>query len=453
MVPHQPLLTPAKVLSVLAILCAPVCGQWPPPAGFTVEDLVRASRGGLAVYAQNLTTGKQLSLNGDVRRPVGSARRLLVAATALAVARERHHGTGYVLGRPGSAQGDSVLALVEATVRRGDLDAEERLVAYVSPGRLSSWVRDAEIAGLGPFTPPLEALRQVLSRRDTRFSGVPAANLSRWFRHRDATAIVPRWFPTDPRRASDHAARMTQAYSSWHAAGLNHASPRSLVTLLSRVEQSRAGHPDDCATLRRVLGGVTTLTLARDIGVRLIAGGLDGASRQHTCSLGLVRTNKGVVILSLHASGYPLDTLSQDLLAGLGRDVVRRLAPGCEPGAGAAPVPPRVLRLVSLVDAAEARKLRESRNSDATSVHRSVFRIGQRPSLAMRLAPSRETVVTVAWVDPAGRRIVRRHAFPARKITTIVDDITLTRTGRHRVEAAIDGTLVADVEYGVLNRE
>lgn len=427
----------------LLLLTLPLAAQANPHRDASLEDLIRASGGRLAVHARNLDTDATVSLNGVGERHLGSLTRVFVAAAALAEARRSGVGHAHVVPYPKTAYrgGRGLLRdrhgeaftlgeLVEATVVHDDPAAADLLLAWRG-ARLRKWVDALGVSGLRPIASRLARDGFVLGQIDPRFGAVPVAAAQRWLHDGDAKAIVPSPFDKDPRRRGDHVRRLGNAWAAWYARRNNAGTLRGFADALFELLRGDTLHRDDRSLLAHLLRAVPTVAGARDLGLHLIVHGLDARSWRRAASAALIETPKGTVIVVTHASGMASEHDASHMLAVMGEAALRRLAAGAwrTPDEAVPTALPSTLRKVQLRAPGSTRVCTD-------------FDVGGMAQLVVQAAPRQPTVLVVRWTRSDGSHRRESRGFVEREFTESVFSLPLRRSGTYSVELAIGGRRV-----------
>ncbi|MAG57754.1 MAG: hypothetical protein CMJ83_15815 [Planctomycetes bacterium] len=427
-----------RVFSLFLVPLSAIVAQVGPLRDAAIEDLVRASSGRLSLYARNVTTGKQLSLNGIGSQYLGSLTRVVVAGAALAAIRtdgtaeatlayppEAYRGARGPLGAVHDRR-YGIRELVAAAVRDDDPAAVDLLIQWLGP-RLAAWRVRRGLRAWGRIASEAQRDAFLLGRLDAKFSEIPAHLGARWLHDRESAAIVPAWFPTDPRRDADHVGRLGAAWDAWYADGARRGSPKGFADLLENLQKGATGSTDDVVHLLHLMRGVRRVACAQELPLHVTVTGLDAGSHRRRTSAAIVETSKGTIVVVTHAKGYARDRDADHFLAILGHAAVRRLAPGA-----LRPVPvvkkrPRALRQLVVLEA----------TGQAPTGPRDRFTVGETARVKVDVAPTSDAVIVARWALPDGSH--RREAAPARggAFTSLAFDQPLMAAGPHDVAIAL----------------
>ena len=426
--------------SVLLLLAASLAAQINPHRDVSLEDLVRASGGRLAVYAQNLETKATISLNGVGERHLGTLTRVFVAAAALAEARRTGVGYGHVVPYPKAAyrggrgllrerhdEAFTVGDLVEATIVHDDPAATDLLVSWLGK-RLQPWIDGLHLSGLRPIASRGARDAYVLGQIDHRFGTVPVAAAQRWLHDGDSKAVVPSPFDTDPRRRSDHVRRLGDAWEAWYARRRNAGTPQGFADALVAILRGDTLHREDQNFLARLVRAVPTVANARDLELHLVVHGFDARSWRRAASAAMVETQKGTVVIVTQTAGMASEQDAAHLLAVMGTAALRRLAAGAWRNLDQE-VPtalPTTLRKVEL----------RAPGSDQVCTD---FKVSGTAQLVVEAAPRQPTVLVVRWTRSDGSHRRESREFVGHEFTRGVFSLPLHRSGSYSVELAIGG--------------
>ncbi len=437
-----------RAMTMMLCVASPILAQGTVHRDASLEDLVRASSGRLGLYARNLRTGDELSLNGVGERHLGGLTRLFTAAAAVAKAKALETGLKTTLAYPAAAYRGtaSVLrerhdelftieALVRATILQDDHAAHDLLANWLGSD-LAHWVKDLSPDGIRPVATYGRRDRFLLRHLDPRFAQVSDPAAQRWLHGRDSSGVTPRPFTKDPRHRDDHVSKLGAAWRSWYGQRANAGTLKGFAEGMAALLRApgRGAARDD--VIGRWLRGVPTVACAREYDLHLTVHGLDARSWQRAASAALVETPKGAVVIVAHIRGMASERDATHLLAVMGEAALRRLAPAAwrSPRTTLPTTLPASVRSISLCGGDSPRQKTD-------------FAVGETARLLVATSAPKDTTMVVRWTRSDGSHVREARALPPRAFTEQEFQLPLDRAGEYAVQVAVDAREIWSLRF------
>ena len=305
-----------SILTVLFACTLAVCVPAQQPTTKELHELLASFPGDAGLYACDLSTGRELTVQADRPFYLASVTKVLIMGAVydkmLSEGLTRDHVLSYTEEdyrestrtlRDRYDEEWTLQAIIDPMIHVSDTAATDRLVKWVGEERLNKFVASLGIAGIGHITSIGELDRIVATHIDPRFAKVPYYKLERWQRGGETEAIVPEFFPEDPRASPDFRRRRHEAYVKYYATDWNSATPRAMGEVYRRIATGKMVSPEASAWMRETMAGASAPRVGRQIGPQAWMYSKDGGKYMATCSCAIVRTGDREMIIGVYTEG------------------------------------------------------------------------------------------------------------------------------------------------------
>ena len=450
------------VLFLILCLAAPLGAQAAalPSRDVPLEDLILASSGRIAVYAQVLGSEDQVSVNGAGARFLGP---LIILPHAAALV-DHHHRQGQNPARaavqivaedarpnsPGSLQqvvGSKTLAEVLTILGSEDgataRAALERHAAPLLPRYLIG--RPALNQG-GALRTESARLAEFLRGLNPRFERATDKERHLFAVHGSTQGLIPRVIQQDPRR---HQGYVRSRQSAWEVMAQkgDRLSPQAVCEWWADLVRKSDQAPGGERLLLRALQTASPLDCASLVPAHVTVSGFQADAERQTTSLCMVRAEGRTMVMLIDVQGYVSQSQRRQFHHHLGSAIIRRLMPGRVTRFPQVKLPhPRAFRGAIFHDLKAGRP--------TTADDRMTFRTGSPVTMTLDVAPeSQSALLSVRWLLPNMSPVVQRQWVEPGALHTLNFTQTPEQTGTITVEVALDGTPVLAQSLRILHNK
>ncbi len=433
-----------------------------------LESLFADFHGEAAVYAKDLSTGREVAINADKSFYLASVAKVFIMASVYDKLEREGLTREHVLPftpedyrektrtlRDRYGEKWTVQHVIDPMINVSDTAATDLLVKFVGEDQVNAFVKSLGIPGIGRITSIGHLDREIMTRIDSRFAEVPYHLLERWQRGGEVAAIVPAYFPTDPRTLPAYRLRYGAAYRDYYATGWNSATPRAMGAVLERIARGTLVSATSSRWMMETMGNSGGPRMGRRLPPTTWTYSKDGGKYQVTCSVGIIREGTFEMLVGAFTQKCDRDN-GGDVVSRAAEIAYAMLRPASLKVTPPAATPEKLSPVYLMTDAQHRAILQEHGKDYAALVNarRAVHGTDIASATLVRAALASDHLaadlpLVFAAEGPGDYRVRYQSTLRAGQVSNWAPGFTVRRPGQYRVGFYQQGTLVRSATFTV----